>query len=278
MTEISPLVIVDGSYFLYRSFHGMPPMTNSHGIDTGAIQGTIRSVEKLIHRLKPTHMAVVFDSGLPSFRHKLSPLYKANRPPPPMVLIEQIPHIIDFLMALGITVVQRDRLEGDDIIGTLTKIGNDAGYDVLISTGDKDMAQLIDRNVRIYDVFKDVIWHRNNIADKMGVRAHQVRDLLTLVGDAVDGIQGVPGCGQKTAVRLIREWGSLEGIVANLEHIPGKIQTSIRDNLANIELDLKLTTIVQDLELGVEFEDMKMLPPDWYRLDELRQFLEFDGI
>lgn len=278
MYKQNPLVIVDGSYFLYRSFHGMPPMTNIHGLDTGAILGTVKSVDKLMRRITPTHMAVVFDSGLPSFRHELSPLYKAQRPQPPMVLIEQIPHLINYLTALGILVVQKDRVEGDDIIGTLTRIATDARMDVVISTGDKDMTQLIDHNVRIYDVFKDVMWDKKNIRERMGVQAHQVRDLLTLVGDAVDGIQGVPGCGAKTAARLLMQYGDLDTIIANLDHIPGKIQTNIRDNLENIKLDKVLTTIVQSLDLGIYIEDMQIGKPDWYQLDELRHFLEFDSI
>lgn len=278
MDKQTPLVIVDGSYFLYRSFHGMPPMTNNHGFDTGAILGTVKSIDKLQRRITPTHMAVVFDSGLPSFRHQLSPLYKAQRPPAPMVLIDQIPHLIQYIMALGILVVRKDRVEGDDIIGTLTRIATDAKMDVIIATGDKDMAQLIDYNVRVYDVFKDVIWDMNNIQQRMGVNAHQVRDLLTLIGDAVDGIQGIPGCGAKTAGRLLTQYGNLDNIIANLEVIPGKIQMSIRENLENIQLDKVLTTIVQDLDLGISIDDMRIDKPDWYQLDELRQFLEFDSI
>ncbi|MBO3658953.1 DNA polymerase I [Acinetobacter haemolyticus] len=270
-----PFVLVDGSYFLFRAFHALPPLTTSTGLHTNAIRGASSAIQKLMRRTQPTHMAVIFDTPEPTFRHKLSPIYKGDRPSMPEELSQQIPYLHALIKALGIPLYSLPGAEADDIIGTLTKRALSEGHHVLISTGDKDMAQLVNPHVKLEDSFKERVLDEAGVLEKFGVHPHQIIDYLTLMGDASDGIMGVPGVGAKTAAKLLTEYGSLDNIIANVDQLKGKISQNIKDNLDNIKIDHQLASIVCDLDLALDWHDLKLSNPNINQLRDLYTELEF---
>lgn len=270
-----PFVLVDGSYFLFRAFHALPPLTTSTGLHTNAIRGAISAIQKLMRRIEPTHMAVIFDTPEPTFRHELSPIYKGDRPSMPSELSEQIPYLHALIQAYGIPLYKLPGAEADDIIGTLTKRALQEGHEVLISTGDKDMAQLVCPEVKLEDSFKDRVLDVDGVFEKFGVWPHQIIDYLTLMGDASDGIMGVPGIGAKTAAKLLNEYGCIGGILENVDKIKGKVGQSLKDNAGGIAIDHQLASIVCDLELDLTWEDLKLSAPNTDALRRLYTELEF---
>lgn len=270
-----PFVLVDGSYFLFRAFHALPPLTTSTGLQTNAIRGAISAIQKLMRRVQPTHMAVIFDTPEPTFRHQLSPIYKGDRPSMPEELSQQIPYLHALIRALGIPLHTLPGAEADDIIGTLAKRAEKEGYQVLISTGDKDMAQLVTDKVTLEDSFKDKPMDVDGVIEKFGVRPDQIIDYLTLMGDTSDGIRGVPGVGAKTAAKLLNEYGSIDGILKNVDNIKGKVGQSLKDNVDGITLDHQLASIIIDLDLNISYEDLKLCDPDVEALRNLYTELEF---
>ncbi|NUF29227.1 DNA polymerase I [Acinetobacter oleivorans] len=270
-----PFVLVDGSYFLFRAYHALPPLTTSTGLHTNAIRGAISAIQKLMRRMQPTHMAVIFDTPEPTFRHKLSPIYKGDRPTMPEELSQQIPYLHALIKAQGIPLYSLPGAEADDIIGTLAKRALLEGHHVLISTGDKDMAQLVNDHVKLEDSFKDRVMDTDGVFEKFGVWPNQIIDYLTLMGDASDGIMGVPGVGAKTAAKLLTEYGTLENIIANADQLKGKISQNIKDNLDNIKLDHQLASIVCDLPLELDWHELKLTDPNVDALRNLYTELEF---
>ena len=270
-----PFVLVDGSYFLFRAFHALPPLTTSTGLHTNAIRGAISAIQKLMRRTQPTHMAVIFDTPEPTFRHELSPIYKGDRPSMPEELSQQIPYLHALIRALGIPLYMLPGAEADDIIGTLAKRAEAEGQQVLISTGDKDMAQLVTEKVTLEDSFKEKPMDIQAVFDKFGVWPHQIIDYLTLMGDASDGIMGVPGIGAKTAAKLLIEYGSIGAILENVDHIKGKVGQNIKDNADGIALDHQLASIVCDLDLDIGYADLKLQDPNVEALRNLYTELEF---
>ena len=270
-----PFVLVDGSYFLFRAYHALPPLTTSTGLQTNAIRGAISAIQKLMRRIQPTHMAVIFDTPEPTFRHVLSPIYKGDRPSMPDELSQQIPYLHNLIRALGIPLYTLPGAEADDVIGTLAKRAEKEGHQVLISTGDKDMAQLVTDKVTLEDSFKDKPMDVNGVFEKFGVWPNQIIDYLTLMGDASDGIRGVPGVGAKTAAKLLTEYGSIGGILENVDQIKGKVGQSIKDNVEGITLDHQLASIVIDLDLNLTHDDLKLRDPDVEQLRSLYTELEF---
>lgn len=270
-----PFVLVDGSYFLFRAFHALPPLTTSTGLQTNAIRGAISAIQKLMRRVQPTHMAVIFDTPEPTFRHQLSPIYKGDRPSMPDELAQQIPYLHALIRALGIPLHMLPGAEADDIIGTLAKRAEAAGHQVLISTGDKDMAQLVTEKVTLEDSFKDKPMNIEGVIEKFGVRPDQIIDYLTLMGDASDGIKGVPGVGAKTAAKLLNEYGNLQNIIANADNIKGKVGLNIKENQDGIKLDHQLASIIIDLDMGLTYDDLKLTDPNVEELRNLYTELEF---
>ncbi|WP_104490058.1 DNA polymerase I [Acinetobacter indicus] len=270
-----PFVLVDGSYFLFRAFHALPPLTTSTGIHTNAIRGAISAIQKLMRRTQPTHMAVIFDTPEPTFRHELSPIYKGDRPSMPDELSQQIPYLHALIHALGIPLYMLPGAEADDIIGTLAKRAEAEGHQVLISTGDKDMAQLVTDKVTLEDSFKEKPMDVQGVFEKFGVWPNQIVDYLTLMGDASDGIMGVPGVGAKTAAKLLTEYGSLGGILENVDKIKGRVGQNIKDNVDGIAIDHQLASIVCDLDMGLTFADLKLCDPNTEELRRLYTELEF---
>lgn len=251
-----PVILVDGSYYLFRCFHGLPPLSNSQGLPTNAIRGVLNALNKLIKKYNPTHMAVAFDTKSPTFRHLLSPLYKANRPPMDEDLAVQIPYIHQLITTLGIPLITLEGFEADDIIGTLARYAHLNGYPVVISTGDKDMAQLVNDTVILEDSFKDTITDKDAVFAKFGVHATQIADYLTLMGDSVDGITGIPKIGAKTASKLLTEYQNISEIVKNAKNISGMAGKNLIAHQDEIPLNRTLATIVTDLELPIKFDDL----------------------
>ena len=273
-----PTILVDGSYLLHRTYHAVPPMYSPDGTLTNAVFGTIKHVIHMLNDFAPTHMAVVIDRPEPSFRHNLSPLYKADRPPYPTEFLNQIPWVIAILEALGITVVSIAGVEGDDALGTLAQIASDAGEQVIIATADKDMMQLVNESINLKDTFKGNLIDREAVFQKFGVYPEHIADLLALMGDKADGIVGVPGVGKVSAANLIWEYGGLTGIVNNADVIPGAVGVRIRAGLDNLALDRKLTGIVTNMELGVSLSDLRVQSTDTDKLDALYRKLSFNSL
>jgi DNA polymerase I len=269
------LVLVDGSSYLYRAFHAMPNLSNSHGEPTGAVYGVINMLRKLLADYDPLFVAIVFDAKGKTFRDDLFADYKANRAPMPDGLSAQIESIHAIVRALGLPLLQVENVEADDVIGTLARHAARTGLRTVISTGDKDMAQLVDAHVTLINTMSGTVYDRAAVIDKFGVPPERIVDFLALVGDSVDNIPGVAGVGPKTAAKWLQQYGSLDAVVANAGEVAGKIGDSLRAGLPTLPLARELATIKCDVALDVAPRDLKRRPPDSTRLRELYARLEF---
>ena len=265
-----PFILVDGSYYLFRTYHALPPMMTTQGLHTNAIRGTLNALLKLMRRYHPTHMAVCFDTKSPTFRHQLSPDYKAARPPMDKELSQQIPYLHRLVTALGIPLLRIEGAEADDIIGTLAHRAVAEGHHVIISTGDKDMAQLVNDCVILEDSFTGKITDRQGVIDKFGIMPEQMIDFLTLMGDSSDGIKGIPGIGKKTAMDLLNEFGNINNMLDNLSSIKGRGAKGLIEHAQEIPLNAQLATIVTDLDIGQDWRDLKLNTDPCAYIDELR--------
>ena len=272
------LVLVDGSSYLYRAFHAMPSLTNSKGRPTGAAYGMTNMLKRLEAEVAPELAAVIFDAKGKTFRDDLYPQYKANRPPMPEDLRAQIEPIHAIVRALGFPVLEVGGVEADDVIGTLAERAKAAGLEVLVSTGDKDMAQLVDDHVTMVNTMDGAVLDAAGVEAKFGVPPGSIVDYLTLVGDTVDNVPGVPKVGPKTAVKWLAQYGTVEGIVAHAHEIRGKVGESLRASLAQIPLSKELVTIRRnvDLDLGpLGLDALELVEPDTQALKALYGELEF---
>ncbi|WP_260294015.1 DNA polymerase I [Sedimenticola hydrogenitrophicus] len=280
MTSETPFILVDGSSYLFRAYHALPPLTNSRGEATGAIVGVVNMLRKLISEYRPSHMAVVFDAPGGSFRNQMYDQYKANRPAMPEELRGQIEPLHRIVEAMGLPLLMVPGVEADDVIGTLATQASRAGMHTLISTGDKDLAQLVDGHVTLINTMSDSRLDRQGVIDKFGVTPEQIIDYLALVGDSSDNIPGIPKCGPKTAVKWLAEYGSVEGIREHAAEIKGKVGEYLRGHLEQLELSRRLTTIKLDIELAQGPDDLRPTRPDlpvlhqWYSRIEARRLLE----
>ena len=274
-TSAKTLVLIDGSSFLYRAFHGLPPLSNSKGEPTGAIYGVANMLRKLLAEYSTAHIGLVFDAPGKTFRDEMYDQYKANRPPMPDDLRAQIEPLHELVKAMGFPVLMVQGVEADDVIGTLTRKGQEQGFDVVISTGDKDMAQLVADKVILENTMTNTRMDAAGVVEKFGVPPALIVDYLALVGDTSDNIPGVPKCGPKTAVKWLNEFGSLDAIMARADEIGGKIGETLRASLDGIPLSRRLATIVCDVELDVTPNDLLPSPPDHAKLAELFQHFEF---
>ncbi len=274
-----PFILVDGSYYLFRTYHALPKtMQNSQGLITNAIRGTLNALLKLMRRYHPTHMAVCFDTKSPTFRHAMSSEYKAARPPIDIELVEQIPYIHRLVAALGIPLLRIEGAEADDIIGTLAQRAVAEGHHVVISTGDKDMAQLVNDCVILEDSFTSKITDSAGVVEKFGIEPYQMIDFLTLMGDSSDGIKGVPGIGKKTAKDLLNKYGNIDTMLKNVADIKGRAGKNLVEYADDIPFNAKLATIVTDLAIGQDWTDLKINTDPCAHIDELRDLyseLEF---
>ncbi len=269
------LILVDGSSYLYRAFHAMPPLSNREGQPTGAILGVLNMLHRLIKDHAPTRMAVVFDAPGKTFRDELFAEYKANRPPMPDELRGQIDPLLEAIEALGLPLLRVQGVEADDVIGTLAQ--NDQGK-VLVSTGDKDMAQLVDARVSLVNTMNDTFLDEAGVEEKFGVRPDQIIDYLALIGDSSDNIPGVPKVGPKTAAKWLASYGSIDGIRSHADEIGGKVGESLRSHLEQLALSQKLATIVCDVALETDPEDLARRPADLEALREIYTHLEFNAL
>ena len=276
----APLVLVDGSSYLYRAFHALPPLTTSTGQPVGAIRGVISMLNKLADSTGAERMVVVFDASGKTFRDDMYAEYKANREKMPDELREQIEPLHSIIRALGFPLLAVPGVEADDVIGTLAKQAEAAGEEVLISTGDKDLAQLVTDQVTLVNTMSDSILTPIGVEEKFGVPPERMIDFLALTGDSVDNVPGIPKCGPKTAAKWLNAYGSLDGVVESAESIGGKIGETLREHLHVLPLSKALVTIKTDCELPVGLEQLARSAPDFEQLTalytdlELNQFLK----
>ncbi len=275
MSNQTPLVLVDGSSYLYRAFHALPDLSNKDGEPTGAVYGVINMLRRLMKDYNPTHIAVIFDAKGKNFRHDIDPQYKANRPPMPDDLRQQIEILHDAIRAMGFPLMAVPDVEADDVIGTLATVASEQGLPVLISTGDKDMAQLVNAHISLVDTMQNKTTGIDEVEQKFGVSPEQIIDYLALVGDTSDNIPGVPKCGPKTAAKWLKEYGSVESIIENADQFTGKVGENLRGNLDQLTTSYQLATIKRDVELDQTIENLMLAAPDKERLKELYQQLGF---
>ena len=271
-----PLILVDGSSYLFRAFHALPPLTNSAGDPTGAVYGVVNMLRKLLAEYEPTHIGVVFDAPGRTFRDDLFEQYKANRPGMPEDLRPQIEPLKQIVRAMGLPLVEVSGVEADDVIGTLARQAA-AGSDVIISTGDKDMAQLVTDRVTLLNTMSGTSLDVDGVREKFGVPPERIIDYLALVGDTSDNIPGIPKVGPKTAVKWLNAYGDLDGVVANAGAIKGKVGESLREHLDDLPLSRDLATIRCELDLDQSPDDLQRGEPDTATLRELYRQQEFSG-
>jgi len=269
------VVLVDGSSYLFRAYHALPQLVSSKGQATGAIKGVISMIRKLIAEYPDSHIAVVFDAKGKSFRNEIYKDYKANRPPMPDELRSQIEPIHNIIRLMGLPILVVDHVEADDVIGTLATQATAKKMDVLVSTGDKDMAQLVTPHVTLINTMTDTLMDGPGVEEKFGVRADQIIDYLALVGDTSDNIPGVPKCGPKTAVKWLQAFESLNGVMSNAESVKGKVGEYLRDSLEFLPMSYELATIKKDLELEYSVDELAPSEPDSEGLLAIFTELEF---
>jgi DNA polymerase-1 len=278
MSSTPRLVLVDGSSYLYRAFNALPPLTSSSGQPTGAVLGVLNMLARLVREESPSLIAVVMDASGRTFRDELFAEYKAHRPPMPDDLVAQVAPLIDAVKAQGFVLLRIDGVEADDVIGTLARRAAAEGIDTLISTGDKDMAQLVGPHVTVVDTMAERTYDRAGVIAKFGVAPEQIVDYLALVGDSSDNIPGVPKVGPKTAVKWLQAYGSLDEIIARAAEIPGKVGESLRESLTTLELSRQLATINCDLDLAITPADLARRDPDVAALRTLYGRLELRSL
>ncbi|UQX80834.1 DNA polymerase I [Mannheimia haemolytica] len=278
----NPLVLVDGSSYLYRAFHAFPPLTNRLGEPTGAMYGVLNMLKSLISQVNPSHIAVVFDAKGKTFRDELFKQYKSHRPPMPDDLRLQIEPLHRIIKALGIPLISIEGVEADDVIGTLAVQAAKDGKDVLISTGDKDMAQLVNDHIMLINTMNNTLLDREGVIEKYGIPPELIIDFLALMGDSADNIPGVKGVGEKTALALLQGIGSLEQIYANLDQIATlsfrgakNFAPKLEAEKANADLSYLLATIKTDVELDVTHDQLLTQPQDRAELAQLFEHYEF---
>ncbi|SFD33388.1 DNA polymerase I [Thiohalospira halophila DSM 15071] len=272
-----PLVLVDGSSYLYRAFHAMPALTSSAGEPTGATYGVINMLRRLLREYEPERMAVVFDAPGKTFRDDLYADYKANRPPMPDELSRQVEAIHQLVDALGLPRLVEDGVEADDVIATLARRAAANGTEVLISTGDKDLAQLVNDHITLVNTMNDTVLDREAVLEKFGVPPERIVDYLALVGDTSDNIPGVEKVGPKTAVKWLNEYGDLDGVIAAAPEMKGKIGENLRDALERLPRNRELVTVRDDVALDRAPADLERASPDPDALESWYRRLEFQG-
>ena len=275
MNPTAPFILVDGSSYLYRAYHAMPPLTNAEGLATGAVYGVVNMLRRLLRDYKPELVAVVFDAKGKTFRNDLYSEYKATRPPMPDDLREQIEPLHDVVRAMGFPLLMVEGVEADDVIGTLAQQATDLKIDTVISTGDKDMAQLVNEHVTLINTMSNTTTDIQAVQDKYGIAPNRIIDYLALMGDKVDNIPGVPSVGPKTATKLLQQYDSLEGVIAHADEVKGKMGEKLRDAAADLPLSYELATIKLDVELNDTPTSLQLKPQDNIALLDLFRNLEF---
>ncbi|MEZ5514886.1 MAG: 5'-3' exonuclease H3TH domain-containing protein [Steroidobacteraceae bacterium] len=272
------LVLIDGSSYLYRAFHALPPFTTSRGEPTGAVFGVLNMLTKFLKDYPVERIAVVFDAPGKTFRDELFAEYKAQRPPMPDDLRAQIEPLLEAVRGLGLPMIRLAGVEADDVIGTLACAAAKRGQRVLISTGDKDMAQLVDPHVTLINTMSNTVLDRDGVKQKFDVWPEQIIDYLALVGDSSDNIPGIDKVGPKTAAKWLGQYRSLDAIVAHAAEIPGKVGENLRAGLDTLALARKLATIHTDVELPIALDDLARKAVDTEALRALYTRLELRSL
>ncbi len=269
------LILIDGSSFLFRAYHAIPPLTSPKGLPTNAIHGVTSMLRKLMTDYHSDYITVVFDAPGKNFRNDLYEQYKANRPSMPEDLRVQIEPLHQIIRAMGLPLIIESGIEADDVLGVLAKKAEQLGYEIIISTGDKDMAQLVNDKIILENTMSNTRMDIQGVIDKFGVKPEQIIDYLSLTGDSVDNIPGVPNCGPKTAARWLAQYETLENLMAHADKITGKIGDNLRGSLEQLPLAKQLTTIKCDLDLPYTLADLRQQPADKDGLTKLLTELGF---
>ncbi|MCP2520361.1 DNA polymerase I [Candidatus Aminicenantes bacterium AC-335-K20] len=273
------LFLVDGSSLIYRAFFALPRLTTKKGFPTNAIYGFVNMLRKLIKSENPEYLVVAFDVKGPTVRHKLFKEYKAQRPPMPDELQMQIPYIRKILKALNIPIFEEENYEADDVLGSLAKKASQENFISVLVTGDKDFFQLVNDKIIVFNPVKEKYFNRKEIEDYFGIKPEQVIDVLALQGDQSDNIPGIPGIGEKTAKALIKEFGSIDSLIKNLEKIEkNKLKEKIKENLELLEISRELAVIKTDLDIEFNPEKFRLKKPDYSSLINLFRELEFTSL
>ncbi len=250
------LVLIDGSSYLYRAFHALPSLTNSAGEPTGALHGVLTMINKLVREQPDALVGVVFDAPGKTFRDDIYAEYKANRPSMPDDLRAQVEPLLEAVTCMGLPLLRVEGVEADDVIATLCREAATVDLKVLVSTGDKDLAQLVNANVTLVNTMTDSVLDRDGVKAKFDVYPEQIVDYLALVGDTSDNIPGVPRVGAKTAAKWLNEHGDVASIIDNADAIKGKVGESLRDSIEQLRLSQQLATIRDDVELPVTVSEL----------------------
>lgn len=276
------LVIIDGNSLLFRAYFAMRPMMTKEGVYTHGVYAFINMLNKILGDYTPDYIAVCFDMKAKTFRHKQYEEYKAGRQQTPIELLSQIPLMHDVLDAMNISVFEKETYEADDLIGTITAEASRRGIESIIITGDKDELQLIDKNTKVvinkkgmteFDVYDEAA-----MIDRYSLTPKQFIDLKGLMGDKSDNIPGVPGIGEKKGIALLKEYGSVEGVLENADKIKGKLGENVRANKEMATLSKSLATIRRDVPLDYEFDDLKFVKPNYDELLNIYRILEFNSL
>lgn len=273
------LYLIDGNSYIYRAYHAIRHLSNSNGLRTNAIFGFTKMLLKLFDDRNPEYAAVPLDSKGPTFRHEMYDQYKANRPPMPDDLVEQLPYIKSIIQKLGVKMIEMPGYEADDIIGTLARKAEEKGFNVVVVTGDKDFRQIISNKTSLWDTMKDKETDLNVLLEEYGLKPPQIIDLMGLSGDSSDNIPGVKGVGEKTALALIQDYGSLENVYEHLEDITKKkLKENLETSYDNAILSKKLVTIDCNAPVDSDIPDLKISEPSSDELSDLFRELEFKGL
>ena len=270
------IFIIDGSSYLYRAFHAMPPLSTSKGQPTGAVKGVTNMLMNLKKDSEGSPIIVVFDAKGKTFRNDIYSEYKANRPPMPDELRLQLDPVKSICKAIGFPLIEISGVEADDVIATIARMAKSAKYKCVVSSLDKDLMQLVeDPDTTLMNTMKHEIFNEEKVFDKFGVRPNQIRDMLALVGDSSDNIPGVPKVGQKTAAKWLNEYNDLDGIIKNAISIKGVVGDNLRNSLNELDRNVELVSLKDDVNLNIKFEDLLVINPDEDKLDQIFKELEF---
>ena len=273
------IFIIDGSSYLYRAYHAMPPLTASSGQPTGAIKGVTNMLMTLKKDSEGSPIIVVFDAKGKTFRNDIYKDYKANRPPMPDDLREQLQPLKEIVRAIGFPLIEIAGVEADDVIATLVKIAKEKKFKTVISSLDKDLMQLVEDPIStMMNTMTHQIFNEDKVLEKFGVKPSQIRDMLALTGDTSDNIPGVPKVGQKTAAKWLNEYGNIDEIKLNADHIKGVVGENLRSSLGDLDRNVELVSLKNDVDLGIDFESMLELNTDQEKLDKLFSELEFKAL
>ena len=274
------LFLIDGNSFCYRAFYAIRHLTTSRGRPTNAVYGFITMLNKIIKEEKPAYLAIAFDLPGPTFRHKKFENYKAQRKPMPDQLVEQMSLIKEVVEAYNIPIFEKKGFEADDVLATLAKKGQAEGMTVYIATGDKDMLQLVNSRIKLYSPHKEnLIYDQKMVKQRYGVEPEKIVEIMALAGDPIDNIPGVPGIGEKTAIQLIKEFGTMENVLANIDKIKNpRLYQALKEFSEQARLSKELATVNASISLDIDFAEFKIKEPDSKKLHRLFKELEFKSM